>query len=53
MPSTVSFGGYEKKGRQMYNARKFNMTATRVAGSFHWQVPLNKVGFQGATFSMS
>ena len=37
----------------MYDAKKFNMTATRVGGSFHWEVPLGKVSFQGASFTPS
>ena len=29
------------------------MTSNRIAGSFHWQLKLNKMGFGGRTFSPS
>ena len=28
------------------------MTAVRVSGSFHWEVPVNKVNFMGRSFTL-
>ena len=52
-PSSLTLGGYEKDGVNMYDSRKFNLTVSRVAGSFHWQVKVNKVSFLGSKFSLS
>ena len=51
--SMLTFGGYEKDGGEMYDARKYQMTSNRIAGSFHWQLKLNKMGFGGRTFTPS
>ena len=49
----MTLGGYEKHGGDKYNANKHSFTAMRIAGSYHWEVKVSKVGFAGDTFTLS
>ena len=45
--SLLTLGGFNQQDETLYDSKKFNFTATRVSGSFHWEVKLNKIGFMG------
>ena len=49
-PSSLTLGGYERDGGQMYDAGKYHLTSTRINGSFHWEFKTNSIGFMGERF---
>jgi hypothetical protein len=49
-PSSLTLGGYERDGGQMYDAGKYHLTSTRINGSFHWEFKTNSIGFMSKRF---
>lgn len=52
-PGALALGGYEKQGAEFYHQSLYSFTSTRLGGSLHWEVPVNKLGFRGASFTLS
>lgn len=52
-PSMLTLGGYEKLGGQMYDKERHSIAALRIGGSFHWQLPAGRMGFNGRSFTLS
>lgn len=47
----MTVGGYEAKDSRYFDHQKFQLNSHRIAGSFHWQVKVNAIGFGGKSFT--